>query len=118
MHRLFLASVFIFACINSVQAECSVAVQKRWENAMTEVMQIERLRVRMKWEEQTTNVALQCRLRDALVEISAAARDYFPACDPHVADQAHVAVLKSEDALGKFDASICAKPKATSAKKK
>ncbi|PVE25184.1 hypothetical protein DC522_06520 [Microvirga sp. KLBC 81] len=118
MFRPLLALAFIVTGIGTARAECSVATQKRWENAMSEIMQIERLRVRMTLEEETTNIRFQCRVKDVLVEISAAAKEYFPACDPHVADNAHVAVLKTENALSKFDASKCSKTQAASTKKK
>jgi hypothetical protein len=85
---------------------------------MRELMEIERLRVRMSWEEEMTNAVFQCRMRDAVVEISTAAKEYFPACDPLRADRGHVVIVKVEDALGKFDASKCTKPKAAPAKKK
>jgi len=119
MFRLFPVLALILIGTSAARAECSVATRKRWENATSEIMQIEFIRKRMSLQEEMTNVALQCRMRDALVEISAAAKEYFPACDPIVADHAHVLVVKSEDALGKFDASKCTKPQtAASAKKK
>lgn len=117
MLRPFLAPAFVLACISNTQAaECSVAIQKRWESSMQEISQIEKIPWRTRYDE--SNAALQCRMREALVEISMAAKDYFPACDPHLAGRAHVVVVKAEDALAKFDASKCVKPRATSAKKK
>jgi hypothetical protein len=83
---------------------------------MQETSQIEKIPWRMRYD--TTNTALQCRMRDALIELSSAAKEYFPACDPFRADRAHVLVVKAEDALGKFDASKCAKPQPVSANKK
>lgn len=118
MLRLFSILALFVLGASTARAECTVATQKRWENAMSEVGQIERLRVRMNLEEERTNIGFQCRMKDALVEISAAAKEYFPACDPLVADRAHVAVVRSETALANFDASKCSKPKAALAKKK
>ncbi len=83
---------------------------------MQEISQIEKIPWRTRYD--ASNVALQCRMRDAVLEISTVAQEYFPACDPHLAGRAHVLVMKAEDALGKFDASQCAKSKAASAKKK
>lgn len=116
MLRLSLAPAFLLACLGTAQgAECSVAVQKRWEHAMQEISQIEKIPWRMRYDE--TNTALQCRMRDALIEISSAAKEYFPACDPFRADRAHVLGVKAEDALGKFGVSKCAKPQPASAKR-
>lgn len=97
-------------------AECTVHVQKRWENAMREIVEIERIPWRQRLDEK--NVPLQCRIWAGLVEVSAAAKDYFPACDPIHAPYGHVAVQRSETALAQFDASKCAKATASAGKKK
>ena len=113
MLRLFLTvAVFIAAAPALHAAECSVAVHKRWESAMQEMAQIDRL----PWKEQadTSNIALQCRMMRALIEITAAAKDYFPACDPHFAGHAYAAVRHAEDALTKIDVPKCPKPQTAS----
>jgi hypothetical protein len=116
MLRLFLALALLGAGTGAAQAECSVAVQKRWENAMRELTQLERLPWRERYN--PDNIALQCRMKDVLVETSAAAKEYFHACDPLRADRAHVAVEHVKGALAQFDASRCSKSQAASARKK
>lgn len=100
----------------AAQAECSVAAQKRWENVMYEWKQLERVPWRERYN--PNNIAIQCRMRDVVAEISAAAKEYFPVCEPIVAGRAHVLVVHAEEALAAFDDSKCSKPKAASAKRK
>jgi len=109
MLKTVLSLCFIAGSVSfSYAAECSSAIHRRWESAMAEAMQIDRVLVRSQTIEPDT--ATLCRIVKNATELLAAGKDYFSACDPLDSGRRQIILIKMEALLAKTDASPCLKP--------
>jgi hypothetical protein len=102
--RSLLAFIFLITPLGQVRAaECTQSLQRRWENAMAEAMQIHRILVRLRTIE--PDQATLCRIAKNATELSALRKDYFSACDPLDAGRHRAGLIKMEEKLAEIDTS-------------
>jgi hypothetical protein len=108
MTRPLLALLLAVTSTASAQAaECTKALTLRWEEAMTEAMQLRRLMLKL--GPQDPDREIQCRIVKNVTELLVVGKEYFPACDPLDKDRRRITLSKMEALLAKTDTSVCSK---------
>lgn len=108
MLRSLLILVLIATGISAAQAaECTKTLHLRWEEAMTEAMQINR--VLLKLGAKDPDQQTLCRIVKSATELSTVGKEYFPACDPLDEGRRRIVLTKMEELLAKTDPSVCSK---------
>jgi len=97
-------------------AECTKALQTRWEAAMTEAMQVYRLLLHLGAKE--PDQPTLCRIVKNASELTATGQEYLPACDPLDAGRSQIFLARLKEKLAQTDTSPCSMPARAGAGKK